>query len=234
MVRIAPRRAAMVCSSCRLHPTLCICALVPQLQTRTRVLLVVPAGEARKPSNTGQLAVRCLPGSTIQIVRKRSGPVQAPIVHPGELPLVLFPAADAVPLTEYADAPRPIALIVPDGSWHQARALQQRRPLAEHACVTLPSLGASEYRLRSEPQRDGLATFEAIARALRILEGSAGEMICDAMLGVFRVMVERTLWFRGKLRDHEVRGGVPAAALADDPRGAATRAALRTRDHNSW
>jgi DTW domain-containing protein len=218
-----------VCSACRLHATLCICALVPRLQTRTRLLVVVPAGEARKPSNTGQLAARCVDGSTVQIVRKRSGPLPAPVVRPGELPLVLFPAAGAVPITDYSGSPQRIALIVPDGSWHQARTLQQRGPLSHHARVTLPSLGPSEYRLRSEPQLGGLATIEAIARALLILEAEVGEVISAAMLHVFRVMVERTLWFRGKLHDHEVTGGVPAAALADDPRGAATRARAACR-----
>jgi hypothetical protein len=32
------------------------------------------------------------------------------------------------------------------------------------------------------------------------------------MLAVFRVMVERTLWLRGMLRDADVTGGVPADA----------------------
>jgi DTW domain-containing protein len=212
-----------VCSGCRLHPTLCICALVPRLHTRTRLVVVVPAGEARKPSNTGLLATRCIVDSTIQIVRKRSGPLQAPDVDAHELPLVLFPAPHAIPITEYAGSSQPIKLIVPDGSWHRARALQQRGPLRRYACVTLPQLGPSEYRLRSEPQLGGLATCEAIARALGILEGEA---ISASILDVFRVMVDRTLWFRGKLRDHEVYRGVPAAALAADPRGAATRATL--------
>jgi DTW domain-containing protein len=219
----------MTCQTCRLHATLCICALVPRIQTRTRLLLVVSWGEARKPSNTGQLAARCLDNSAVQVIRKRTGPIAAPVVDADALPLVLFPAPDAVPLTEYAGSSQPIALIVPDGSWHQARALKHRAPLRRHRCVTLPQLGPSEYRLRSEPQVDGLATFEAIARALRILEGDRGDAIETAMLAVFRVMVERTLWFRGKLHDHEVTGGVPAAALADDPRGPATRAALAAR-----
>ena len=197
---------------------------MPRLQTRTRLVLVVPSGEARKPSNTGLLAARCLDASTVQIQRKRSGPVQAPLVHAGELPLVLFPAPHAAPITDYARSPQPIALIVPDGSWHQARALQQRGALRHHTCVTLPPLGPSEYRLRAEPQTGGLATFEAIARALQILERDSA--ISTAMLHVFRVMVERTLWFRGKLRDEEVTGGIPAAALVDDPRGEATRAAF--------
>lgn len=209
--------------------TLCICALVPQLETRTRVVLLVPSGEARKQSNTGLLAARCLDGSTAQILRKRSGPMQAPIIRNGELPLVLFPAPSASPITDYANSSQPIVLIVPDGSWHQARAQQERGPLRRYPCVTLPSLGPSEYRLRSEPQLGGLATFEAIARALSILEGNRGGAISTAMLDVFRVMVERTLWFRGKLRDHEVTGGIPGAALADDPRGIATRAALSAR-----
>lgn len=213
-----------LCATCQLPTTLCICALVPRLETRTRVVLIVPSNEARKPSNTGLLATRCLEDSTVQILRKRSGPVQAPIIRDGELPLVLFPAPHASPITDYASSPRPIALIVPDGSWNQARALQEREALRRHACVTLPPLGPSEYRLRSEPQTDGLATFEAIARALGILEG---DPIRKAMLDVFRVMVERTLWFRGKLRDHEVTGGIPTAALVDDPRGAATRVRAR-------
>lgn len=151
--------------------------------------------------------------------------MQAPSIHDGELPLVLFPAPRASPITDYASSSRPIVLIVPDGSWHQARALQESAPLRRHPCVTLPPLGPSEYRLRSEPQIGGLATFEAIARALKILEGDATS---SAMLDVFRVMVERTLWFRGKLADHEVTGGIPEAALADDPRGIATR--LRARE----
>jgi DTW domain-containing protein YfiP len=219
---------AIPCSSCRLPAPLCVCSLLPSLSTsRTRLIVVVPSAEARKPSNTGQLAARCVEGSTVRRVRKGSGPIPAPAIHPEELPLVLFPAADAVPITAYADSPRRLALIVPDGSWSQARHLQRHGPLRHHACVTLPALGPSEYRLREEPQVDGLATLEAIARALRILEGGArGEVIASAMLDVFRVMVERTLWFRGKLRDHEVTGGIPPAAVADDPRGAATRAAL--------
>jgi DTW domain-containing protein len=213
----------VLCASCRLHQALCICPLVPRLETRTRLLLVVNARESRKPSNTGLLAARCLARSSVEIVRKRI-PLPAPAVEPGELPLVLFPSPRAVPITEYAGSSRPVALIVPDGSWSQARELQHRMVLRQHACVTLPPLGPSEYRLREEPELHGLATFEAIARALSILEGDAGVTLRDAMLAVFRVMVERTLWFRGKLHDHEVTGGVPLAALADDPRGAATRA----------
>jgi hypothetical protein len=39
------------------------------------------------------------------------------------------------------------------------------------------------------------------------------------MTAVFRVMVDRTLWLRGALRDDQVTGGIPPAALAANPRG---------------
>src|SRR4051794_17408947 len=54
-----------------MHATLCICELVPQLRTRTKLTLVVHYREARKPTNTGQLAARCLVDSAIEIFGER-------------------------------------------------------------------------------------------------------------------------------------------------------------------
>jgi DTW domain-containing protein YfiP len=63
-----------------MHETLCICALVPRLATRTRLALVVHCREERKPTNTGQLASRCLQRSTISIVGDRERPLElAPV-----------------------------------------------------------------------------------------------------------------------------------------------------------
>lgn len=215
------------CAVCRLHATLCICALVPRLQTRTRLMLLIHYREARKPSNTGQLAARCLERSSVEIIGKRGQPLGAPVVRDGEVPLLMFPDDDAVPIERYANSEQPIALFVPDGNWRQASKVRRRDAgFGAMQCVTLPAARATEYRLRAEPRIGGLATLEAIAHALGIVEGVAGPAIEGAMLSVFRVMVERTLWFRGKLRTHDVTGGIPPAALANDPRGAVTRRQL--------
>jgi DTW domain-containing protein YfiP len=200
-----------------MHETLCICALVPRLETRTRVELIVHCREERKPTNTGQLASRCLPRSHISIVGDRERPFECVVVTAEEQAVLLFPADDAVPITQFAASERPIVLIVPDGTWRQASKMRKRIPgLAEVPCVTLPDSGPSNYRLRAEVHEGGLATFEAIARALCILEGDP--QIEAAMLAVFQVMVERTLWLRGALRDDEVTGGIPAAAVERNPR----------------
>jgi DTW domain-containing protein len=219
------------CEVCRMHRTLCICALVPRLQTRTRLVLLVHFREARKPSNTGQLAARCLARSTVNVYGKPDQVLEAPVVSDAEVPLLMFPDPDAPPISQYAASDKPIVLIVPDGNWNQARKAARRvSGSGPIPCVTLPAAGPTEYRLRAEPREGGLATLEAIARAIGFLEGNAGPEIERAMLAVFRVMVERTLWFRGKLRDHEVTGGIPEAALAHDPRGAMTKQSLRARD----
>ncbi len=208
------------CTVCRLHTTLCICDLVPTLETRTRLALLVHYREARKPTNTGQLAARCIPRSSIAIVGDLDRPLDLPVVRDGELGLVLSPDDDAVSIERYANVDQPVVLVVPDGTWRQAGKMRRRVPgLADLPCVTLPETAASTYRLRAEPRSGGLATLEAIAHALRILEGERGAEIEAALLSVFHVMVERTLWLRGALRDGEVIGGIPAAAAAKDPRG---------------
>ena len=223
--------ASARCAVCRLHMTLCICALVPRLRTRTRLVLLVHFREARKPSNTGQLAARCLERSSVNVYGKPDQALELPVVGDEEVPLLMFPAEGAPPISQYAASEKPIALIVPDGNWNQARKAARRvSGSGAIPCVTLPEAAPTEYRLRAEPREGGLATLEAIARAIGILEGDAGPETERAMLAVFRVMVERTLWFRGKLRDHEVTGGIPEAARAYDPRGAMTRQSLRARD----
>lgn len=217
------------CATCRMHETLCICALVPRLATRTRLELIVHYREERKPTNTGQLAARCLQRSAISIVGDRERPLALAPVTDREQPVLLYPADDAVPITRFAASERSIVLIVPDASWRQASKMRRRIPgLAAVPCVTLPEAGPTSYHLRAELREGGLATFEAIARALCILEGEAGPQIEVAMLAVFRVMVERTLWLRGALADAGVTGSIPSAAIARNPRGTPARRIVTT------
>ena len=41
-----------------MHRSLCICGLLPRIETRTRLLFVVHQLEAVKPTNTGLVAAR--------------------------------------------------------------------------------------------------------------------------------------------------------------------------------
>lgn len=207
-----------------MHATLCICDVTPRLATRTRLALLLHHREVSKPTNTGQLAARCLQRSVVTVFGERDRVGMPPAIEPHEQPLLLYPADDAVPVTAYAASERPVVLFVPDGSWRQAHKMRRRLPgLAAVPCVTLPELAPTRYQLRSEHHTGGLATLEAIARALRILEREDGAAIEAAMLGVFRIMVDRTLWLRGALPDDQVTGELPSAARAANPRSTPAR-----------
>jgi DTW domain-containing protein YfiP len=192
---------------------LCVCALLPRLETRTRLQLFIHRFEDRKPTNTGRLAAECLVGSEVIVRGHADAPPEILAVPPGSRPLLLFPDDDAVRLDELPPAPEPVTLIVPDGNWRQAQRVRTRvAGMRTVPCVTLPPGPPSIYRLRSEPRPGGLATMEAIARAFGILEGPE---VQAALEHVFRVMVERTLWTRGLLDASAVTGGVPDGVTRD-------------------
>ena len=192
-----------------MHQTLCICALIPRLENRTKLLLIIHRAEDRKTTNTGRLAAMCLVKSEIVFRGNEGDPL--PVIP--EAAVLLYPADDAVVLTPEM---RPTTLVVPDGNWRQAAKVRARVPGLKYVpCVTLPQREPTAYLLRNETQEDGLATLEAIARAYEVLEGRA---MRDAIEAPFRAMVERTLWARGRLTDDEVVTGLPVGAQQHDPR----------------
>ncbi|MGZ3652158.1 MAG: tRNA-uridine aminocarboxypropyltransferase [Bdellovibrionota bacterium] len=201
------------CPRCRLHAELCLCAECPQLSLRTRVVVLMHAQEFDKPSNTGRLASLCLPNSELRLRGIYKGP---PLSLDGLVDdeyetwmLCLTERSEELTPALVVSARKPVRLLVPDGTWAQASRLssQLARKLPPSVRHVKLGLGApSEYRLRTEHLAEGLATFEAIARALGYLEGPAVQEKLEAL---FRVMTDRVLYMRGKLGAEEVRGGVP-------------------------
>jgi DTW domain-containing protein len=216
------------CNACRLHTSVCICGLLPRIDTRTHVVLVVHQLEARKPTNTGLLAARCLQNATVAY-RGRSLSDDAPgltdggaLVPPGARPLILYPHDGALPIEAFRQSPTPLALIVPDGTWRQAARTRTRVAalLGDEAaapCVTVgPAAPSVPRRLRLGARPERLATLEALALALGVLEGPEVEA---ELLHVFRVMTERTLWTNGRVAADAVTGGIPPDARPHDPLG---------------
>ena len=210
------------CQRCRLHTDLCACALLVPMPTRTQVVLVAHVCEMRKPTNTGRLAIACIEGAQLLERGRRDGALTAISCKGDSQPLLLYPVPDAVPLDQWqaAQTPqtKPVTLVVPDGTWRQAKRVRHRIPGLETApAVCLPAGLSSHYRLRQAGPSQRLATLEAIAHALRIL----GETeVADRLMYIFRVIVERALWSNGRLPAGEVTGGIPAGASQDGPRRA--------------
>jgi DTW domain-containing protein YfiP len=199
-----------------MHQSLCVCALIPRLETRTRLVLVIHRTEERKPTNTGVLAAECLVNSEVIVRGHAAQPSQELTLQEGMQPVLLFPHEDAVNIVDFMKPTLPVTLIVPDGTWRQASKVRNRVPgLLGIPCVSLGPGEPSIYRLRAEAHAHGLATIEAIARAFGVLEGPH---VRKAMEYVFRSMVERTLWARGGVATEQVTGGIPTGVMRHDPR----------------
>jgi DTW domain-containing protein len=179
------------------------------------MVLVIHRVEARKPTNTGSLAVRCLQNSETWIHGLPDQPVANYSPDPETLPLWLFPGEGATPINKLAVGSKPVTLFVPDGTWRQASKMQRRIPgLNQIQLASLPAGPDSQYRLRRERREGGLATLEAVARAFGFLEG---QEVQHALERVFRIMVERILWSRGELQTSHVTDGIPMGVLQHEP-----------------
>jgi DTW domain-containing protein YfiP len=189
------------CPGCRLLAAACLCDLIPRIETRTRVVVVVHRLEAGKPSNTGHLAFRCLPNSSLVIHGALDGTIAAPAWPEHSDPVLLFPHPDARPLAAFRDSARPVTLIVPDGTWRQAQRMRRRiAGLDALPCAFVTRDAPSTYRLRRTLDPRHLSTMEAIAEALGVLEGAAGPPMREALLATFEIMVERSLRSRAPQR----------------------------------
>jgi DTW domain-containing protein YfiP len=175
-----------------------VCRFIPEVDVATRVVVVMHYREWHKTTATAPLMALAVPSCEIRLRGRRGKPFIAEgLCDPERRSLVLFPSDDAEVLTPelIARDPRPVTLVVPDGNWRQAaRAVRREPALSGLPRVVLPRLGKTRYRLREEHHEDGLATYEAIARALGILEGSE---LQRALEGLFEAMVEATLATRG-------------------------------------
>jgi tRNA pseudouridine65 synthase len=181
-----------------MQSALCLCADVPRFDLATRVVLIMHHREVSRTTATGPLALRALVNGELHVHGARDAPLDLTALHgQGRRVMLLFPGDDARPLTPelLAEDPRPVTLIVPDGNWRQASRAAKRIPgLAQAEPVVLVEGTPSQYRLRREPREGGLATFEAIARALGVLESPDVQARLEAL---FSRMVERTLSTRG-------------------------------------
>jgi DTW domain-containing protein YfiP len=207
------------CSRCRLHTDLCACDVLVPMAVSTELLVVAHRYEVRKPTSTGRLAVLCLQGARLCLRGRQGAPDDSVTWAADRTPLLLFPCPDAVPLEAWRATQgrggRTATLIVPDGTWGQAKRVRRRvSGLAQVQAVTLAAAHASGPRLRRPDQPGRLATLEAIALAYGILEGPQAQ---EHLMRAYRTVVERTLWSNGRLASREMQTPVPPGARQDGP-----------------
>lgn len=212
-IESAPARGFRVprCAGCALTPELCVCALWEPLTGELAISVVMPPSEGRSASNSARLLGLWLPASQ-RLVRggHESLAPRALAARPGSA--LLFPSASG---QECLPRARVEHLIVPDGTWSQARRIERR--CFGHSGLPQVSLSAewpSVYELRRA--RSGVCTFEAVAIAIGLLSDRA---LASALLDRFSEWAARARWLKagGPL------GRPPAGAAAGMTHPAALR-----------
>lgn len=188
------------CARCRMHQEQCLCAHMPRFDVSTRLCLVMHCREVKKPSATGPMALSILSNSELYVHGLAESPLDLrALFDQGRRVLLLYPEEDAAPLDvlDRTQDSRPISLVVPDGNWRQASRAARRIPgLAQAEKVALPAGQETKWGIRRETKDGGLATFEAIARALGCLESPK---VAQEMERYFARVVETTLRTRGNV-----------------------------------
>ncbi len=182
------------CERCLRPQSHCLCGLIPQLDSRTRVLILQHPGEVSHALNTGRLAALGLRNAQL-LVGEVFADLQAVLHPPGYQPRLLFPGEGAQQLVVDEADTLPTLLVVPDGTWRKARKLLHLNPLlAALPRVTLGEVPASRYRLRKAPGPDALSTLEAITHALQILEAPESFV---PLLAPFEALIDQQIQAMG-------------------------------------
>jgi DTW domain-containing protein YfiP len=99
---------------------------------------------------------------------------------------------------------KPIQLIVPDGTWRQAKKILFRHPeLKALPRVKLSTPHHSPFQLRAQSRPERMATLQAIAQGLGVIEGDS---VRAQLMKLYDTKIERTLIGRGILRERPALG----------------------------
>lgn len=183
---------AFRCPRCKIRPNLCFCHLIPNIDSKTKVSLIVHFKERALSSNTAHLAFQCLNNSEFFYRGLKDHPFDSTFkLDDNYHQLYLFPSTEAKDLTPelLKSIKKPVQLIVPDGSWNQAKKFHKRVPILKKIQhVKLPEIPESIYELRKQKLEKGVCTIEAVAIALKLIES---ETIKNELFEILKIKNER-------------------------------------------
>ena len=192
------------CPRRSLPPRWCTCDMLPPVETRVTVQVLIHRLEQCRPSSTGKLVGRAVAGAACHVYQRgnRFFPetgYPADALEPGRELWVLHPSGDPLPeptAAEDAGPQPPPAVLLLDGSWRQAGEMLASVH-GRGRCVRLPAAATiepSRYWLRDQAKPEQLCTAEALMGVLK----AAGEPEAAQKLRLhFELHVYATLRVRG-------------------------------------
>jgi DTW domain-containing protein len=180
------------CAGCRLVPSHCMCALRPEVPTRSGMCLLMADIEPIKPSNTGWLIADVVADTfAFGWARTEVDPaLLALLSDPQWQPYVVFPAAFSEAERVVNDVPhdtwkRPLFILL-DGTWDEARKMFRKSPyLDRFPVLSLHPDQLSRYTLRRSQTETHFCTAEVGAMCLDLASDSHASQTLDAYLDVY-------------------------------------------------
>lgn len=202
------------CGRCRRPTSVCYCAALPSIDTKTRVVILQHPRERDVAIGTARMASLCLPQAELHVgIDWSDHPALARALGDATRPaIMLYPGPGARDILR-EPPPGPVTLIVVDGTWSQAKSVVRDNPILQ----ALPRYAfaapePSEYRIRKEPSVEVVSTIEAIMYVLGALEGDAERF--RALLAPFRAMVDAQLAYQVNQHNPRVPFKRPAKPLS--------------------
>jgi DTW domain-containing protein len=172
---------------------MCYCALLPRLETTTRVVILQHRRERDMPIGTARMASLCLPQAELHvgIDWTESEPLARALADPERPPVLLYPGPGARDILREPPV-GPVTLVVVDGTWSQARTVIRNNPiLSSLPRYAFAAPEPSRYRIRREPRAEYCSTIEALMHVLGVLEGAPARF--RALLVPFEAMIDAQL-----------------------------------------
>lgn len=202
---------------------MCYCAVLPRLETTTRVVILQHRRERDMPIGTARMASLCLPQAELHVGVDWSAraPVARALADPDRPPVLLYPGPDARDILREPPI-GPVTLVVVDGTWAQARSVVRDNALLR----ALPRYAfaapePSRYRIRREPRPEYCSTIEALMHVLGVLEGDPARF--RALLVPFEAMIDAQLACEASAPAQRVRRARPRPTRPNLPQEIAAR-----------
>ncbi|MBN2724616.1 MAG: DTW domain-containing protein [Deltaproteobacteria bacterium] len=162
------------CSSCLLNKMWCYCDSLSMINIKTSVFPVVHYREQFLTSNTAHLITSTIKDTEIHIYDRHKNIDNFQLLESLKPPTyLLFPDDSSIPV-ENLETTSVINIIIPDGSWVQARKMTRKHPwLLKLPRISIKPDEESRYFLRKQGRELGVSTYEALSYALRYLEGDS-------------------------------------------------------------
>jgi len=174
------------CPCCAYPARTCLCDAINETRYQTRVVILQHPDEARHAKNTARLIGLVNPETELVIGESAEdfARIRAHYADDSRA-VVLYPAPESTALGKTADSAPVETIIIIDGTWRKAKKIWLTNEWLQSMRVChLNDLNESAYNIRSSRVTGGMASIEAVAHALALLEDTSTEPLWTAFMAM--------------------------------------------------